>query len=136
MNLKLVVSVLLITLVSSCKFFKKDSNKETVSENNRLHDSKWSVIGTEPFWNIQIDSSKVLFTMLNERIDSVYFTINDYESIDNSTSFTLTDKRMDTAFLRISGVTNCSDGMSDNPFQYSATFNYKGLELNGCAEKK
>jgi len=126
----------LVILVYSCKPLKKDSNQEIISVKKHQYDANWRIIGTEPFWNVQVDSSRVLFTMLNEIIDSVYFAINDYESTNNSTSFTLTDKRMDTAFLRINGVTNCSDGMSDNQFQYSATFNYKGLELNGCAEKK
>lgn len=134
MNVETFVLVLFSIIVCSCKntITKINQESDTVKQQIKEH---WKVVGTEPFWNIQIDSNTVLFTILNDKIDSIFFDIYDFVLIDGDTSFKFVDKNNTNAYLYITGGTKCSDGMSDKQFQYSATFTYKDLELKGCAEK-
>jgi uncharacterized membrane protein len=98
-------------------------------------DGYWKITGTEPFWSIYIHKDTILFTKLNENIDSVYFKQEQFKVVESESDYVLTDAEKNNARLLIKQEA-CSDGMSDHTYPYSATFNYKGMELKGCAEKK
>ena len=58
--------------------------KVDYTDSIRLHKSynkigTWEIHGTEPFWNISLINNKMLFTKLNENIDTVYFRIDDFK---------------------------------------------------------
>ncbi|MFN8284120.1 MAG: hypothetical protein U0U67_12950 [Chitinophagales bacterium] len=118
-------------------------NKQTDSLTKELNNKrysligKWSVIGTEPFWNIYLHNDTVLFTKLNENVDSIYYQITDFLTEGNQLQVNLKDKKDNSAnLIIIESNSFCSDGMSDKRYQYSATLTYKDLVLKGCAEKK
>ena len=95
----------------------------------------WNISGTEPFWNIQIKNDVFLFTKLNDKIDSVYFKINDFSFDNKFIKINVEDKTKRKSELVLK-ENKCSDGMSDKQFQYSAVFTYNNVLFNGCAEKK
>lgn len=111
--------------------------KDYLNIEGKMKMGNWNVLGTEPFWNIEIENDIFLFTKLNDKIDSVYFQIIDFSVDDKITKIKVEDKTHKKAELILGFNKNkCSDGMSDKQFQYSAVFTYNGLILNGCAEKK
>lgn len=97
----------------------------------------WEIHGTEPFWNISIVNEKIAFTTLNEKIDTVYFKVNDFLFIDGGISFELIDVNKSKAMLNIlKKAEPISDGMSDKMYDYAARLKYNNVELNGVAEIK
>ena len=98
--------------------------------------STWEIHGTEPFWNISLINNKMLFTKLNENIDTVYFRIDDFLIVENNILFKLQDINNKKAYLNLERKSNSvSDGMSDNLYNFSALFKYNDVELKGVAEK-
>ena len=96
----------------------------------------WEIHGNEPFWSIKIINDKIIFTKLNENIDTVYFKVIDFLFIDNGISFELKDINNEKAFLNIfKRAEKVSDGMSDNLYNFSARLKYDDIELKGVAEK-
>jgi uncharacterized membrane protein len=97
----------------------------------------WEIHGTEPFWNIKIINEKIIFTKLNEKIDTVYFKVNDFLFIDGGISFELIDENKSKVMLNIlKKAEKISDGMSDKLYDYAARLKYNNIELKGVAEKK
>jgi uncharacterized membrane protein len=93
----------------------------------------WKITGTEPFWNIYMHNDTILFTMLNEKIDTVFFIQEGFTGVNTHSEYKLTDNEKNSATLIINGG-KCSDGMSDNVYEYSAIFTYKDKVLKGCAK--
>lgn len=123
-------------ILNNIERFQDYKKQDSLKSNEKKYTVKnWNVIGTEPFWNIEIEDNVALFTMLSEQIDSVYFVKTTEELDENKINFYFIDKFKNNANLILT-KTPCSDGMSDKQFQYSAVFSYKKLRLNGCAEKK
>lgn len=116
-----------------CKDSQEQKRMDSILQ-VKIH-TVWKVLGTEPFWNINIYNDTFQFIMLKDDIDTVYFEIKQYIDTDSVIEYLLTDKKDSTLTLILKNE-KCSDGMSDNQYQYAATFKYKGLELKGCAEKK
>ena len=78
----------------------------------------------------------MLFTKLNENIDTVYFRIDDFLIVENNILFKLQDINNKKAYLNLERKSNSvSDGMSDNLYNFSALFKYNDVELKGVAEK-
>ena len=84
--------------------------------------------GTEPFWGLTLGSS---FTFTREgnnvQIKPVHASISgntrtySTETLANATPVKIVIKHQ-----------NCSNGMSDQTFDYHVTFNMNGQEFNGC----
>ena len=123
------------TVDHSSDLAEKEINQSTDSISEITKDGYWKITGTEPFWSIYIHKDTILFTKLNENIDSVYFKQEQFKVVEPESDYVLTDAEKNNARLLIKQEA-CSDGMSDHTYPYSATFNYKGMELKGCAEKK
>lgn len=88
------------------------------------------VLGTEPFWGIQVQGDALHFTTAEDpagklmvappkqRADGI-----EYAGDDAGTAFALTLVKRD-----------CSDGMSDRTYAYQASFRYGQTRYTGCAD--
>lgn len=94
------------------------------------------VSGTEPFWNFNIKQDTFLFTFLTEKADSAYFTLDSFTQSENHIAYYLKDVQAVPAVLKLMKTGKCSDGMSDKIYLYEASFYYKRMTLNGCAENQ
>lgn len=93
--------------------------------------ARYRVVGTEPFWGVQVDGDGLLFTTVEDqagkalqaapmpRPDGVR-----YAGSDGTTDFELDLQRG-----------TCSDGMSDRTYAYKARFRFGGIDHVGCADE-
>jgi uncharacterized membrane protein len=93
-------------------------------------DEKFIAIGTEPFWNVTIAKGRAVYTTPdNQDGQSIAVSVSQqgkrrkFTGIMDGEPFVLT--------LRPG---NCSDGMSDRSYSYSADLAVAGEEHRGCAE--
>ncbi len=129
-------------LSGSCKS-KNSANICKESQEQKIMDSiidkkihtEWKIIGTEPFWSINVFNDTFQFTILNNNIDTTYFEFTQYADTGLVIEYLLTDKEDNISALTLKEE-QCSDGMSDKQYKYSAVFKYKDMELKGVAEKK
>ena len=136
-----ILIILVVFLWVSCKNKNPNICKESPEQKRMdsivqeiLH-TDWKVLGTEPFWNINVYNDTFQFSILNNNIDTVYFELKKYAKTGSVIEYLLTDEEDNTSALSLKEE-QCSDGMSDKKYQYSATFKYKKLDLKGCAEMK
>lgn len=93
--------------------------------------SEWRVSGTEPFWSVHVIGSRLLFST-PEQIEGIGMDakhslsggIEHFESVDGTQDFDLDIHRQD-----------CSDGMSDIHYEWTARFRYGETVYEGCAKK-
>ena len=91
------------------------------------------VTGTEPFWAVDVDGSRLLY-MTPDNPDGTVLTASETPFARGSSwtgrhagqPFSLTVREGDAGA--------CSDGMSDREYQYPADFDIGGQQLRGCAE--
>lgn len=87
-----------------------------------------SMTGTEPFWNLQIESAEALWTT-PDNPNGTRFAVTRFAG-NNGLGFTGTlDGAAITATLTPG---QCSDGMSDRVFPYVATIALGEETLQGC----
>ncbi len=90
----------------------------------------WRAFGTEPFWGARVDGDTLVFTtpedqagktMRGRRVPSLVGFV--FVGQDGGAEFHL-------------GITpgECSDGMSDNRYEFMSTFIYGDATYKGCAE--
>jgi uncharacterized membrane protein len=117
---------------------QKNEVVDTTQHKDRYNKiGQWELHGNEPFWHITINNQDVIFTKLNEKIDTTLFKVEDFLFIDGGISFQLIDINNNIAQLGIyKNVDSISDGMSDKLYIYRTRLNYAGIELKGVAEKK
>ena len=91
----------------------------------------YRAIGTEPFWSVRAEGDTLLFTtpedQAGKRLAAAHTAGANglrYAGDDNGTAFELEIQRG-----------QCSDGMSDGVYEYTATFRYGGTMYRGCAEQ-
>jgi uncharacterized membrane protein len=91
----------------------------------------YRAIGTEPFWNVHTAGDRLLFTtpenQAGTQLTGTHTLWADgirYAGSDGGTAFELDIRRG-----------QCSDGMSDTVYAYTATFRYGQTEYTGCAEQ-
>jgi uncharacterized membrane protein len=134
-----LINMLLVVLVS-CKQSAPEQNQHDITGNTAETDqtkTAWKITGTEPFWNIAMHGDTVLYTRLNEKIDSITFSIHHFSSQDSVFEYHLLDTKEREGNLVIRrGSAPCSDGMSDQVYEYRAKLHYVQETLIGCAEKK
>ncbi|MDB5228417.1 MAG: hypothetical protein JWN78_2610 [Bacteroidota bacterium] len=96
----------------------------------------WHITGTEPFWSMYIHNDTFIYSRLSEKIDTVYFKMDNYIFSGDSITYWLSDPDKQQAKINIfQSEKPCSDGMSDKAYSFHATALYKNERLNGCAEK-
>jgi uncharacterized membrane protein len=91
----------------------------------------WRGFGTEPFWDARVEGDTLVFStpddqegrrMQGRRVPSLVGYV--FIGKDGDKDFNL-------------GLTpgECSDGMSDNRYAFTATFTYGGTTYKGCGEE-
>ncbi len=90
----------------------------------------YRVVGTEPFWGIRVDGDTLHFTTMEDQVGkhlTGQHTLQAdgirYEGTDAGTAFELDIRRGE-----------CSDGMSDTQYAFTAAFRYGNTDYKGCAE--
>lgn len=92
---------------------------------------EWVGVGTEPFWNVEIDEGKAVRFHLAEWGEPRTFK---WERPLVSTDSVVYRAGPDTARLRVTVYpTFCSDGMSDFTYTHSIRVEWKRQVLRGCA---
>ena len=90
----------------------------------------WRALGTEPFWHVRVDGDTLIFstpedqagrTMHGNRVPSLVGFV--YVGKDGGKEFNLDIRPGE-----------CSDGMSDNRYEYVANFIYGDTTYKGCGE--
>lgn len=92
---------------------------------------EWRVSGTEPFWSVHVVGSRLVFST-PEQIEGIGMDakhslpggVEHFDSRDGSQDFDLDIHRQD-----------CSDGMSDIHYEWTARFRYGETVYEGCAKK-
>jgi uncharacterized membrane protein len=134
-----------VFVFESCNFKNQTSKKNaevssSVVESKMMDNNKTRIdtfhfkgIGTEPFWSFYIHQDTFMFTQLQDKIDTTYFTLQHIEQTPTSYSLELKDEQNKMGKLEIIKQ-NCSDGMSDNLYTFKVTFTHNNNLLNGCGQ--
>lgn len=128
---------LVCLLMISCKPKQSTEsvNKNANVFNEQTFDPHFKGLGTEPFWNIEMDNNFVVYQDIDGNRQA--FPI---ERIDQAQDANVQLIRSENATYKIRVTItqqDCSDGMSDNDFSYKTKLELtdatgKILELNGC----
>ncbi|MBD2354475.1 hypothetical protein H6G41_07515 [Tolypothrix sp. FACHB-123] len=93
--------------------------------------------GTEPFWSINVSKRGIVYTSPDKPKQTFPYVTP--LKADGRTENLVRVYRLSgkgNNLLIIKQVDNCSDGMSDKKYAYSATAILGNRVLDGCAEKK
>lgn len=95
--------------------------------------------GTEPFWGVEVRKSGVVFSISG--MDSTLFAYTEpvaasSRPVEYFMTYFLEDQNGKTAQLVVKKGENCpcSDGMSDNDYEYHVSFLYDNQMWEGCGE--
>src|SRR5690606_31572152 len=135
-NLYYIVLVLFLSL-QACKTTNKIEsplkNKQVVL-NEVNFDPIFKAIGTEPFWNIQFDKDYIIYEDVNQQ-KIIFNTASNHKAQDanvRNIKGQTQDSTIDLTIIK----QNCSDGMSDNEFDFKVKveINHQNKieNLNGC----
>ena len=91
-------------------------------------------LGTEPFWALDIDSTGLRFTT-PEDTTGMRFPPNAPSPIAGDTLVWMAESELAAIHVRL-WPTQCSDGMSDRVYPYSALVRVAGTEYRGCANRR
>lgn len=96
---------------------------------------KYRCTGTEPFWSLDISPEGIVFQSPESSPVTYPYTgpENKAESIEFNTTLNTGTEKSTLKVLLTPG--NCSDGMSDIQYPYSAEIVRDGQRLRGCAKK-
>ncbi|MCH8518507.1 hypothetical protein LAT59_01985 [Candidatus Gracilibacteria bacterium] len=143
----LVLTILLVTL-SSCGWQSEDINTNGENTSPVIEDSDmdedttvtppisafpdqaFKALGTEPFWSFTYSDQNFEWSEPGEEdiITESHFVQQVY--LESENTWYITGDYI--AFIITEGT--CSDGMSDNVFEFIVEGNYFEREFNGCAE--
>jgi len=91
------------------------------------------VLGTEPFWALDIDSTGLRFITPEDTSGIRFPPLQPTVAGDTTAWVGQTEGASIEARL---WREKCSDGMSDREYPYSATVHMKGTSYRGCADKR
>ncbi len=137
-KIHLLLFVTLLGIMVSCKSKQKsaDTTSSSITKfNEQTFDPHFKGLGTEPFWNIELDNNFVVYQDIDGNREA--FPI---ERIDQAQDANVQLIRSENATYKIQvtiSQQDCSDGMSDNNFSYKTKVELTDatgeiLELNGC----
>jgi uncharacterized membrane protein len=149
--MKFIIPIFIVFLCFSCNSPSKShasidnsliNTEKTESKDAPMQLGTDSVLfkcfGTEPFWNIQVRKSGILFSNFE---DSTLFAYKEPISavsrpVEYFMTYFLEDQKGNKAQLVAQKGENCpcSDGMSDNDYEYHVSFLYKNQMWEGCGE--
>ncbi len=126
-------------LVTGCKNRQIIMDNETGSSKVYLENKfapYFKGLGTEPFWNIEIDNDFVVYKDIDGVVE--VFKINSIDKAQDANVQRIIAKNDVNSVLLTLKQQQCSDGMSDNDFSFSVnleiTYEAQQLKLSGCGE--
>lgn len=140
---KYSILLLVTLLMSACKQKTSDKLLEPTDATAYVEQEleagiqagHYRAFGNEPFWMVDANDSINLFTMLNHKIDSIYLERDTVIIANDKIEIIFKPINNQKVMLVLNKSKNqCSDGMSDNTFEFSSVFTYKDKVLKGCAE--
>jgi uncharacterized membrane protein len=90
----------------------------------------WRAFGTEPFWNARVDGATLIFSTPEDQAGRSMHG----RRVPSLVGFVYIGKDGDKEFNLDIRPGECSDGMSDNRYEYVANFIYGETTYKGCAE--
>ena len=107
-----------------------DTENWTIPSVSAFPDQAFRALWTEPFWSFTYDNQNFDWSEPGEEdiLEQSHFVQQVF--LESDATYYIT---WDFIAIQIFEET-CSDGMSDNIFDYTVTWNYFDMELNWCAE--
>jgi uncharacterized membrane protein len=90
----------------------------------------WRAFGTEPFWQARVDGDDLYFSTPEDQDGRLMHG----RRVPSLVGFVYIGKDGDTDFHLDISPDECSDGMSDNRYEFRATFIYGETTYKGCGE--
>jgi uncharacterized membrane protein len=90
----------------------------------------WRAFGNEPFWNARVDGDTLVFTTPDDPTGTTMHG----RRVPSLVGFVFVGKDGEADFNLDIRPGECSDGMSDNRYQYVSNFIYDDITYKGCAE--
>lgn len=88
------------------------------------------VLGTEPFWSVDITSSSMTWTSPDQPLQ---MATNPGPAVQGTIAIYRTETEAGLPLVVTLTATECSDGMSDRLYPLTARVEIAGQSLNGCA---
>ncbi|MEA5583463.1 hypothetical protein VB620_19225 [Nodularia harveyana UHCC-0300] len=114
-----------------------NDNNPVISSNDTTESQEFRAFGTEPFWSINVSQTEIVYSSLGSNENQTFPYVKplaaDGRNPDTVRVYKLGDKEQSLLIIR--KVDNCSDGMSDNLYPYSALFIKGDMVLEGCARE-
>ena len=87
--------------------------------------------GNEPFWSVEVDGTTLTWKTPEMQAGRTLVA----ERSADADGVKLTGKDGDKDFILDIGSKPCSDGMSDETFEFTASWKYDGSTMSGCAKR-
>lgn len=87
-------------------------------------------LGTEPFWNVNVQAEQLTFITPEDQVGEVMQGLR--QAVDGGVD--ISGNNDGQPFLLSVRPGTCSDGMSDNQYDMTSTFNMGDIRYAGCAE--
>lgn len=107
-------------------------NKHYLKKYDEVPPKGYKCLGTEPFWNIQVADSSVEVSALGGDKFSVPLTLNTHAMNAPPESRIITASNAEHAVSAFIREGSCSDGMSDNMFDYHIMTLVDNKAYTGC----
>ena len=104
--------------------------KRVAGEENAEPLRIFRAFGTEPFWNVNVEDTKLTYTTPEDPAGVVMEGTR--RSLADGVE--LSGQHDGKAFVLTVGNGTCSDGMSDNTYSMVSTFRYGEIDYTGCGE--
>lgn len=121
-------------LLFTSSSYANNNSPITVAQNSA---ESFNVVGTEPFWNVKINRTGIVYSSPEVRERKYAYTAPlkaQGRPADMVRVYQLRGQQSGTLILK--KVSSCSDGMSDKVYPYSATLMFGNQVFDGCAERK
>ncbi len=127
------IALLLLTALSACSDTPGDISRDSEPFDGIAASESISVLGTEPFWDVEItpaDTGHVARYSTANAIGTAEFSVSRFAG-NNGLGFS--GEWQDRVFNLALTPGECSDGMSDRTYPYTATLLLGDVTLYGCA---
>lgn len=92
--------------------------------------SAFRALGTEPFWHVDVDGGALVYKTPEDQVGQMLTgtRVLQPDGVD------ITGEHAGQPFKLSVRNGDCSDGMSDNTYPMTSTFEVQGRSLSGCAQ--
>lgn len=123
MRVILAIAIPVFLFTCSCGTSNKSSSPGKTAEKG------YNCIGTEPFWNVKVEKTGIIFQLLGE--EPVTYPYSPAQKKDATSVYETSAGGSRIKVIITEG--SCSDGMSDASYPYHAQVERDGESYRGCA---